>query len=121
MNWEVFDWGRKRKRADKARLSEEQASLQLKDTEASVVIDVSHHYRRLMEARKELEVAARLQEAARELVRVTRNQYMQKVALTRNLTKAQSSLADADHRQTQALLELGTAEADFEKAIGEDR
>lgn len=120
VNWEVLDWGRKRKKVDEARLSEEQASLQLKDTEAAVVIEVTHRYRQLGEAKKEVEVAERLQTAAQEFVRVTRNQYMQKAGLTSDLLKAESSLADADHRVTRALLDLATAQADLEKAIGEE-
>jgi len=120
VNWDVFDWGRKRKKVDEARSSEEEASLQLKDTEAAVVIDVTHRYRQLMEAKKGVEVAERLQSAALELVRVTRNQYTQKAALLRDLLKAQSNLADADHQATRALLDLATAQADLEKAIGGD-
>ena len=120
MNWDVFDWGRKRKKVDEARSSEEEASLQLRDTEAAVIIDVTHRYRQLVEAKKGVEVAARLQSAAQELVRVTRNQYMQKAALLSDLLKVQSNLADADHQVTRALLDLATAQADLEKAIGED-
>lgn len=120
MNWDVFDWGRKRRKVDEARLNEEQASLQLKDTEAAVVIEVTHRYRELAEAKKEVEVAERLQAAAQEFVRVTRNQYMQKAALTSDLLKAESSLADADHGVTRALIDLATAQADLEKAIGEE-
>ena len=120
MNWDVFDWRRKRKKVDEARSSEEEASLQLKDTEAAVVIDVSHRYRQLVEAKKEVEVSERLQSAAQESVRVTRNQYTQKAALLSDLLKAQSNLADADHQATRALLDLATAQADLEKAIGED-
>ena len=120
MNWDVFDWGRKRKKVDEARSSEEEASLQLRDTEAAVIIDVTHRYRQLVEAKKGVEVAARLQSAAQELVRVTRNQYTQKAALLSDLLKVQSNLADADHQATRALLDLATAQADLEKAIGED-
>ncbi|HKW62898.1 MAG TPA: TolC family protein [Candidatus Acidoferrum sp.] len=120
MNWDVFDWGRKRKKVEEARLSEEQASLQLKDAEAAVIIDVTHRYRELAEAKKEVEVATRLQTAAKESVRVTRNQYMQKAALTSDLLKAESGLAEAAHRVTGALLDLATTQADLEKAIGED-
>ncbi len=120
VNWDVFDWGRKRKKVDEARSSEEQASLQLKDSEAAVVIEVTHRYRQLLEAKKEVEVTARLQSAAQELVRVTRNQYTQKAALLSDLLKAQSGLADADHQATRALLDLATAQADLEKAIGGD-
>ena len=118
VNWDIFDWGRKRKKVDEARSSEEEASLQLKDTEAAVVIDVAHRYRQLVEAKKEVEVMEKLQSAAQELVRVTRNQYTQKAALLSDLLKAQSNLADADHQATRALLDLATAQADLEKAIG---
>src|SRR5262249_38225952 len=98
VNWDVFDWGRKRKKIDEARSSEEEVSLQLKDTEAAVVIDVTHRYHQLLEAKKEVEVMERLQSAAQELVRVTQNQYTQKTALLSDLLKAQSNLADADHQ-----------------------
>jgi hypothetical protein len=57
--------GRKRKQVEEDRQAEEQASLQLKDAEALVIIDVSHRYRQLIEARKELEAATALQSAAR--------------------------------------------------------
>ena len=119
MNWDVFDWGRKRRKVDEARSDEEEASLHLKDNEAAVVIDVTHRYRQLVEAKKEVEVAERLQSAAQEFVRVTRNQYTQKAALLSDLLKAQSNLADADHQATRALLDLATAQADLEKAVGQ--
>ena len=121
LNWDVFDWGRKRKQVDEKRQAEEQASLQLKDAEALVIVDVSHQYRRLIEARKELEVAETLQSAATELLRVTRNRYTQREAVLSDTLKVQSSLAEADHRFTQALLNLAVTQADFEKAIGEDQ
>jgi outer membrane protein TolC len=121
MNWDVFDWGRKRKQVDEDRQAEQQASLQLKDAEALVIVDVSHRHRQLIEARKELEAATSWQSAARELLRVTSNQFIQKQALLSDALKAQSGLAESDHRFTQALLDLATTQADFEKAIGEDQ
>ena len=121
MNWDVFDWGRKRKQVAEGRQAEEQASLQLKDAEALVIIDVSHRYRQLLEARKELEVASTMQSAARELVRVTANRYTQRQALLSDVLKAQSGLSESDHRFTQALLDVATVQADFEKAIGADQ
>jgi outer membrane protein len=121
VNWDVFDWGRKRKELSEKRQAEEQARVELKDAEALVIVDVSHQYRRLIEVRKELEVAKLLQSAARELLRVTKNQYTQHYALLSDVLKVQSSLAEADHRFTQALLNLTTAQADFKKAMGEDQ
>jgi outer membrane protein TolC len=119
-SWDVFDWGKKRDQLDQTRNIEEQATLNLKEAQALVVVDVSHQYRRLKEARKELEVSQALQSAATELLRVTRNRYAQREALLSDALKVQSSVAEADHRYIQALLDLATARADFQKAIGED-
>jgi hypothetical protein len=38
--------------------------------------------------------------------------------LLSDMLKAQSGLVEADNRFTQALLDLATAQADFEKALG---
>jgi len=118
--WDVFDWGKKRREADAKRQVEQQSSLELRDKEAQVIIEVSHQYRRLVEARKGLEVAERLQSEAREMLRVTTNQFAQKQVLLSDALRVQASLAEMDHRLRQALLDVATAQADFEKAIGAD-
>jgi outer membrane protein TolC len=66
-------------------------------------------------------VAQASQSARRELLRVTRNRYGQRDVLLSDVLKAQSGLVEADNRFTQALLDLATAQSDFEKAIGGDR
>jgi outer membrane protein len=121
VNWDVYDWGRKRKQLEEKRLAEEQASLDLKEAEARVVVDVGHRYRKLIEARKEVEVAQAAQSAGTELLRVARNRYTQHDVLLSDVLKVQSSVADADNRYTQALLDLATAQADFAKALGRDQ
>jgi outer membrane protein TolC len=121
MSWDVFDWGRKRKELKQKRQAEEQASLELKEAEALVIVDVSHQYRRLIEARKELEVAKLSQSAAAESLRVTQNQYTQRYVRLSDVLKVQSSLAEANHRYTQALLNLATTQGNFKKALGEDQ
>jgi outer membrane protein len=121
VTWDVYDWGRKRKQAEEKRLTEEQASLDENDIEAQVIVEVAHQYRKLIEARKQLEVAQATQSARRELLRVTRNRYGQRDVLLSDVLRAQSGLVEADNRFTQALLDLATAQADFEKAIGRDQ
>ena len=121
VTWDVYDWGRKRKQAEEKRLAEEQASLDESDIEAQIIVEVAHQYRKLVEARKEVEVAQASQSARRELLRVTRNRYGQRDVLLSDVLKAQSGLVEADNRFTQALLDLATAQADFEKAIGGDQ
>ena len=63
-------------------------------------------------------VAQATQLARRELLRVTQNRYGQRDVLLSDVLKAQSGLVEADNRFTQALLDLATAQADFEKALG---
>ena len=121
VTWDVYDWGRKRKQAEEKRLAEEQASLDESDIEAQIIVEVAHQYRKLIEARKEVEVAQASQSARRELLRVTRNRYGQRDVLLSDVLKAQSGLVEAGNRFTQALLDLATAQADFEKAIGGDQ
>ena len=121
VTWDVYDWGRKRKQAEEKRLTEEQASLDENDIEAQIIVEVAHQYRKLIEARKEVEVAQASQSARRELLRVTQNRYGQRDVLLSDVLKAQSGLAEADNGFTQALLNLATAQADFEKALGVDQ
>ena len=119
--WDVFDWGKKREQLKIKREAEAQAALELKEAEALVMVDVGHHYRRIIEARKELDLARALQSASIEAFRVARNRYLQREAVLSDVVKVQSSLVDADHQHTQALMNLATAQADFEKALGRDR
>jgi len=121
VTWDVYDWGRKREQAEEKRLAEEHASLDVKDTEARIIVEVAHQYRKLTEARKEMEVAQALQSARREQLRVTQNRYGQRDVLLSDVLKAQSGLAEADNGFTQALLNLATAQADFEKVLGVDK
>jgi len=104
-----------------SRDAEQQAVLDLQETEAQIRIDVAHQRRRVIEARQELEVAKALEAASTEWLRVTRNRYTQREVLLSDLLKVQSALADADHRVVQALMNVAGAQADFEKAIGNDR
>jgi outer membrane protein len=118
--WDVFDWGRKRQDVHMKEDAEAQAALELQDTEARVMADVAHQYRRIVEARKAVELAQAFQSANTEGLRVVRNRYLQREAVLSEVAKLHSSLADANHRYTQALMDLATAQADFEKAMGRD-
>jgi outer membrane protein TolC len=119
-SWDVFDWGKKRQELRKKEEAEAQATVDVKDTEARVMADVAHQYRRIAEARKQVELAQVLQSSSTEALRVARNRYLQREAVMSEVDKIQSTLVDANHRYTQALMELATAQADFERAMGRD-
>jgi len=120
VTWDVFDWGRQQQEIQKRRDAEGQASLELQDTQARIKTDVAHQYRRIVEARKEVELAGALQAANTESVRIARNRYVQREVVLSDVIKTQSGVAEANHRYTQALMDLANAQADFEKALGRD-
>jgi outer membrane protein TolC len=119
--WDVFDWGRKRQEVQKKEEAEAQAALDVKDAEARIMTDVAHQYRRIAEARKQVEMAEALQSSGAEALRVARNRYMQRDAVVSDVVRIESTLAEANHRYTQALMDLAAAQADLEKAVGRDR
>jgi outer membrane protein len=120
-SWDVFDWGKKRQQLETKRAAETQAALELKEAEALVMVDVGHQHRRIIEARKELDLARARQASSAETFRVARNRSAQREAVLSDVVKVQSTLTDADHRYTQALMNLAKAQADFARALGRDR
>jgi outer membrane protein TolC len=119
--WDVFDWGRKKKEVQSKQDAEAQAALELEDTSARVMADVAHQYRRIVEARKAVVLAQAFQSSNAEALRVASNRYTQREAVLSEVSRLQASLAEANHRYTQALVDLATAQADFEKAMGRDQ
>jgi outer membrane protein TolC len=118
VNWEPFDWGRKRHELTEKDIQIEQARTGLRDAENAVLIDVNGKFRKLQQTRQLLAVGQLAQEAAREQVRITSNRYAVQAALLRDVLQAQTSLTEANHQYQQALLASWAAKADFEKALG---
>jgi len=119
LNWEPFDWGRKKHELAEKNRSIEQADLSLREVETQVTMEVNHRFRKLEEARQLLAVARLGRESMQEKLRVATNRYKQEAALLREVLQAQASLAEASHQYSQALLSFWTARADFERALGE--
>ena len=92
----------------------------LREAEDRVLIDVSDKFRKLQQTRQALVVAQLAEETARETLRINTNQYKLTAALLSDVLQSQSTLAEANHQFQQALLGYWTAQAEFEKALGED-
>src|SRR6185369_4069808 len=75
VNWEVFDWGRKKHQLDEKQKTIEQANNSLRDAESNVMIDVGAKMRDLQQAAQTLRVAQVRQETSRENMRVSINKY----------------------------------------------
>jgi outer membrane protein len=117
-SWDIYDWGRKKAETAERRKTMEQASNTVEDTERQVLMDVNNQFRTLKATREQLRAARVAQEAARETLRETMNQYKQNTALLQNVLQEQTALAQANQQYQQALSSFWTAKANFERALG---
>ncbi len=121
LNWEPFDWGRKRRELAAKRKTEQQAANGAEEVETQVLMEVNARFRRLQEARASLRVIQLDQETEREKLRVLSNRYTEKAALLSDVLETEVSLAQANHQYREALTGFWTAKAEFEKALGEEQ
>jgi len=119
-NWEFFDWGRKRQELAEKGSAIEQAKNQVREAENQVTTEVNRQIRRLQEAHTQVQVAELARVAAREKLRVLLDQYGQRAALLQNVLQAQAELASANTQYQRSQLELWTAKASLERALGEE-
>lgn len=120
VEWEVFDWGRRRRELAEKSRAVEQADNSVREAEGLVLMDVDAQFRRLQEACQLLRVARMSRETARANVKVAADRYGVRAVLLKDVLQAQTSLAGANYDYQKALLAFWTAKADFEKAMGED-
>ncbi len=118
MNWEPFDWGRRKHEMDEKEKTIEQAGEGMQEVEAQILREVGDRFRKLQESRALLRVSEMAQQAAQEKLRVATIKYEQEATLYKDVLQSQTALAEARNRYQQAILAFWTARADLEKAIG---
>lgn len=118
VNWEPFDWGRRRHESAARSRTLEQARLGLREAEAMVELDVRVKFRKIAEAKAAVRVAKLARETAAERVRVAKDRYAAETALLKDLLEAQTSMARASQEYDQALTALWTARAELDEAMG---
>jgi outer membrane protein TolC len=121
VEWEVFDWGRKKHElAEKDRIIA-QADNTVFETESRVLLEVNSRFRTLQESCQLIRIAQLEQTTARANVQLATYKYRLEAVLLKDVLTAQTSLANANYEYQKALLTFWTAKADFEKALGEDK
>jgi outer membrane protein TolC len=120
LNWEVFEWGRRKDEVNQKKVTLDQSRYQLKEAQSKVVLDVNNRFRKLEESRSLLAVAQAARDAADEKLREVNDKFKQKAVLLRDVLQQQAAVANADHDYEQALLSFWSAKAEFEKALGEE-
>ncbi len=120
LNWEPFDWGRRRDVVNQKTMAVEQSKLNLSEVQSQVVINLNQQFRALQEARLAVDVAGAQQEASREKLREVTQQYGEKTVLLRDVLQQQAAVEQADSDFNQAIASFWTAKANFQKALGEE-
>jgi outer membrane protein len=121
VEWEAFDWGRKKREVKEKERTISQADNSLLETESKVLMEVSDRYRHLQEACQQIRIAQLEQTHARASVQMAAYKYRLEAVLLKDVLQAQTTLANANYDYQKALLSFWTAKADFEKALGEDK
>jgi outer membrane protein TolC len=120
LNWEPFDWGRRRDTVNEKTVAVEQSKLNLTQTKANVLVDVNKQFRALQEARMAVDVAATQQDASQMKLQEVTDKYGQKTALLRDVLEQQAKVEKANSDYNEAIATYWTAKANFDKSIGED-
>jgi len=98
----------------------EQSKLKLDSTRSQVLINVGDSFRSLQEARAAVIVAQAKQKASREKLREVTLQYQEKTTLLRDVLQQQAAVDSADSDYANAVASFWSAQATFQKAIGEE-
>lgn len=120
-NWEIWDWGRKKRELGEKDRTLSQTKLALRETADAVVVDVNDKFRKVRQNRLLLESARLARETAAENLRVVSNRYKVEAALLKDTLQAQTDLENANNAWRDAVIAFWTARAEFEKALGEEK
>ncbi|HLH15598.1 MAG TPA: TolC family protein [Bryobacteraceae bacterium] len=120
LQWEPFDWGRKRHKANSLRAGVKQSMLAGRETEQQVLLEVNSKFRALAEARMLLDTAALQQQEHREKLRETMNLYREKAVLLSGALQEQAAVVQADSEYRSALAAFWKAKAQFDRALGRE-
>ena len=120
VQWEPFDWGRKRHKTNSLRAATKQSVLAERDTEQQILLDVNKKFRALAEARMLLDTTALTQQEAREKLRETMSRYTEKAVLLSEALQQQGAMVQADSEYESALAAFWKAKADFDRALGRE-
>jgi len=120
VDWDIWDWGRKRKELAEKVLTVRQTELAEQEAEQQILVEVGAKFRKLTESRALLDVNQLARQTEGEKLRVVMNQYHQSAALLKDTLQQEAAVAAADAQYRQALLSFWAAKADLEKAMGEE-
>lgn len=121
VEWEVFDWGRKKRELAEKQLTVNQSENSLREAENMVLMDVNAKFRRLKETAEQLRIMQMTKKTTQANLQIVLNRYEQQAVLYKDVLQMQTTLTQANTNYQNALLSFWTAKAEFEKALGEEK
>ena len=118
MNWNLYDWGKRRGVVDERRALEEQAEENLRRVKNRLQVDVEKAYRKLERSREMVEVAREAESLRKESVRLAADQLEAGVITASKARESEAALAKAEADALAASLGARLARAELDRAAG---
>jgi outer membrane protein TolC len=119
LDWEVFDWGRKKQEMNAKRHTASQARVAEEALDRRIRVEVAQAVRQCVEAAQRVKVSTLTQRAAREELREQQSALSREAVLWRDVLQSQTNLAAADDEQRRAVAAYWSARAELKRALGE--
>lgn len=119
LDWEVFDWGRKKQEMNAKRRTASQARVAEEALDRRIRVEVAQALRQCAETAQRVRVGTLLQRAAREGLREEQSAFGREAVLWKNVLQSQTNLAAADDEQRRALAAYWSARAELKRVLGE--
>jgi outer membrane protein TolC len=119
LEWEVFDWGRKKQEMNAKRHTASQARVAEEALDRRIRVEVAQALRQCAETAQRVRVSTLLQRAAREGLREQQSAFSREAVLLKDVLQSQTVLAAADDEQRRALAAYWSARAELKRVLGE--
>jgi len=120
LDWEVFDWGRKKQEISAKRHTASQARLAEEALDRRIRVEVAQAVRQCSEATQRVKVSTLSLLAAREGLREQQSAFTREAVLLKDVLQSQTTLAAADDEQRRALASYWSARAELKRVTGEE-
>lgn len=119
LEWEVFDWGRKKQEMNARRRTASQARIAEEALDRRIRVEVAQALRQCAETAQRVKVSTLAQQAAREALREQQSAFGREAVLLKDVLQSQTVLAAADDEQRRALASFWSARAELKRVLGE--
>lgn len=120
VSWNPFDWGGRKQEMEIRQIACRQADIALAEADKTVREKIRAAQRRVQETLAQLAAARKKCDWAEEQARVFRNRLAEKAILPKDLLEAEAQLAETRFLRHQACLDVWIAQAELEKALGDE-